>query len=35
MASKEGAEDITGVSEIVECFLDLLLLPFLWIAGKD
>jgi len=36
MASKETTEAITGItSEAIECFIDLLLLPFLWIVGKD
>jgi len=33
---KETAEEVAGITtEVVECFLDLLLLPFLWIVGKD
>jgi hypothetical protein len=37
MASKEEIkEGITGITtEAIECFIDLLLLPFLWIVGKD
>ena len=32
---KETAEYTAGITtEIIDCFLDLLLLPFLWIAGK-
>jgi len=32
MKEKAGNSDI--VTEIVDCFLDLLLLPFLWIVGQ-
>jgi len=32
---KETAEMTAGITtEVIECFLDLLLLPFLWIAGQ-
>lgn len=32
---KETVEDVAGITtEVVSCFIDLLLLPFLWIAGQ-
>ena len=35
-ATAETTESVTGITtEFVDCLLDLLLLPFLWIAGQD
>jgi len=35
MAAPETTESITGItSEFMECLVDLLVLPFLWIAGQ-